>query len=141
MIVDCQISGSHSSTWESNSLLIEPFEETERSAGNRSDTSVTLESHNTYPKCLFLNAGTLQNKIVDLQVLLSSESFDIVAIAITETWFKIEASLTMSYSCTTIIYTRKTGLAGVVVVFCWLSNLTSHDFVGMTLSLMECLLA
>lgn len=118
VIVDYQISGSRSSTWESNSLLIEPFEETERSAGNyRSDTSVTLESHNTYPKYLLLNAGSLRNKIVDLQVLLSSDSFDIVAIAITETWFKIEASSTMSYSCTTIISTRKTGLAGVVVGF------------------------
>ena len=43
--------------------------------------------------------------------------------------------------CTTIISTGKTGLEGVVVVCYWLSNLTSHVFIGMILSLMwKCLL-
>lgn len=35
---------------------------------------------NKYPKCLLLNARSLSNKVLDLHLLTSAESFDIIAI-------------------------------------------------------------
>lgn len=53
---------------------------TENDTRDGFNISRTLEGQNKYPKCLLLNARSLRNQIFDLQVLLLSDSFDIVAI-------------------------------------------------------------
>ena len=56
---------------------------------SNSDSFFSMASRgkqNKYPKCLLLNARSLSNKVFHLHLLLSAESFDIIAI--TETFLE-----------------------------------------------------